>query len=267
MFGADCSRIHVIDEVEQPLSLADERIEQAIIRTNAKLFILDPLQAYLGGADLHSAKGMRPLMKSLGAAVERTGCAVVIIGHLNKKSFGTRAQYRSLGSIDIYAAARSVLTVGRIDENMRVVVHNKSNLAPQGVSLTFSFNSVNGFNWRGEYDINIDDLFNNKHQPRENQFERARRLIESILAKGAVAAVDIMQMAEEQGISVKTLNRAKTAMGVNSVKRNGQWYWEMPIETQFSEYAKNGQDTQDGQNSNMAILPILTTLKNESGVV
>ncbi|MCL2775771.1 MAG: AAA family ATPase, partial [Oscillospiraceae bacterium] len=161
LLGADCSRIHVIDEGEQPLSLADERIEQAIVKTGARLLIIDPIQAYLGGADMHSTKGMRPLMKSLGAAAERTGCAVVIIGHLNKRSFGTKAQYRGLGSIDIYAAARSVLTVGRLGETMRVVVHNKSNLSSKGAPIVFSFDSVSGFSWQGEYDINVDDLFKN----------------------------------------------------------------------------------------------------------
>ena len=115
--GADCSRVYVVDEEDQALSLSDERIEQAIVEKDAKLFILDPLQAYLGGADMHSANGIRPLMKALGAVAEWTGCAIVIIGHLNKK--GGKAQYRGLGSIDIYAAARSVLTVGRLDESTR----------------------------------------------------------------------------------------------------------------------------------------------------
>jgi len=41
--GADCGRVHVIDEGEKSLSLADERIEQAITETNAKLLIIDPL--------------------------------------------------------------------------------------------------------------------------------------------------------------------------------------------------------------------------------
>jgi RecA-family ATPase len=50
--GADCSRVRVIDESECSLTLYDERIEQAIVKTNAKLFILDPLQAYLGGSDM-----------------------------------------------------------------------------------------------------------------------------------------------------------------------------------------------------------------------
>jgi hypothetical protein len=231
---ADCSRIHIIDEGEKPLSLADERIEQAIVKTHAKLLIIDPIQAYLGGADMHSARGMRPLMKSLGAVAERTNCAVVVIGHLNKKSgFKTQSQYRGLGSIDIYAAARSVLTVGRIDKHIRAVVHNKSNLAPNGFTLTFGFDTVSGFYWEGERDIDVDDLFNQTGQTRESQFDKAKRLIESVLSQGAVESVKIMQMAEEQGISVKTLNRAKAQLGVNSVKRSEQWYWEMPIEIHF----------------------------------
>ena len=50
--GANCKRIVVINESEQPLSLSDNRIEQAINKTKAKLLILDPLQAYLGTDDV-----------------------------------------------------------------------------------------------------------------------------------------------------------------------------------------------------------------------
>lgn len=35
-------------------------------------------------------------------------CAVVLIGHLNKKE-GTKDLYRSIGSVDVVAAARSVV--------------------------------------------------------------------------------------------------------------------------------------------------------------
>lgn len=268
LFGADCSRIHVVDESEKSLSLADERIEQAITKTTAKLLIIDPLQAYLGGADMHSARGMRPLMKSLGAVAERTGCAVVIIGHLNKKSAGTKMQYRGLGSIDIYAAVRSVLAVGRVDENTRVIVHCKSNLARLGKPFSFSFDSLSGFSWHGEYDINVDDLFNSqgKSRNKESQFDKAIQLIKDVISGGAVESIVIIQMAEEQGISAKTLNRAKAVLGVNSVKRNGKWYWDMTIETYFED----GQDTQDGQEGHMTtltMLPVMTALKNESGAV
>lgn len=111
--GADCSRVLVIDESEQELTLSDERIEQAITLTDAKLFVLDPLQAYVGAnVDMHRANEIRPVLKKLSMVAEKTGCAVVIVGHLNKGM--NKSQYRGLGSIDIQAAARSVLTVGRI---------------------------------------------------------------------------------------------------------------------------------------------------------
>lgn len=244
-FGADCDMIHVIDEEEQELSLPDERIEQTIIKTNAKLIIIDPVQAYLGGANMNMAGGVRPLMKKLGTVAARQGCAVLLVGHLSKK--GGKAQYRGLGSIDIFAAARSVLTVGRLgnDENIRAIVHNKSNLAPCGKSQTFGLDPFGGFLWMGEYDINIDELLNNRAKP-DSQFAKARRLLETALARGPVAAVEIMQTAEEQGISAKTLHRAKSALGVISIKRGGQWYWDLPI---FAEYTDVSQDGQHGQDS------------------
>jgi len=65
-----------------------------------------------------------------------------------------------------------------------------------------------------------------------------------MLANGAVEAEKIMKMAEEQGISLRTLKRAKSELGVNSVKRNDKWYWEMPIETGFTDYDEGCQECQ-----------------------
>ena len=85
--GADCSRVVVIDESETPLSFSDSRIEQAIATTQAKLLILDPLQAYLGiDVDMHRANEIRPIFKALAGVAERTDCAVLIIGHMNKRT-------------------------------------------------------------------------------------------------------------------------------------------------------------------------------------
>ena len=159
--GADCSKIHAIDDDDKALSLADERIEQAIVKTKAKLLVLDPLQAFLGGANINAASGIREQMKKLAGVAERTGCAVVIIGHLNKGK-GQKSQYRGLGSIDIVAAARSVLTVGRLDsgQNMRAFIQTKSNLAPTGEPQAFELDHIFGLVWHGKCDITIDDLLN-----------------------------------------------------------------------------------------------------------
>ena len=132
--GADCSRILVIDESVKELTLCDERLEQAVQETGAKLIVLDPLQAYLGGnVDMHRANEVRPVFKRLCAIADRTGCAIILIGHMNKAQ-GLKSSYRGLGSIDFHAAARSVLLVGRLksEPSVRVVAHDKSSLAPEG---------------------------------------------------------------------------------------------------------------------------------------
>jgi len=265
--GADCDRVFTIDEEDEALTFSDERIEQTILRTNAKLIILDPVQAYWGKANMNTAGSVRPILKPLGAVAERTGCAVILIGHLNKNGRG-KAAYRGLGSIDIFAAARSVLTVGKTDlgDNIRAVVHNKSNLAPAGKSLAYGLDPVSGFVWMGEYDTNIDEILSGKRSPKpENQFAKARKFIENTLRNGAVPSADILEMAEDQGISEKTLYRAKSELGVISVKLGGVWHWELPIEATCTEVFEGGhQNAQGGHGIAMTMLPILN-LHDDSG--
>src|SRR5699024_11923061 len=80
-------------------------------------------QAYLGNeSDLQIAGRARKLMQRLGMWASVYDCAVVLIGHLNKKE-GSKDLYRSLGSIDLIAAARSVLQMERDpeDPDIRIV--------------------------------------------------------------------------------------------------------------------------------------------------
>ena len=70
MSGADCEKILVIDERDKSLSMVDERLEEAILTTGARLLILDPIQAYLGnGMDMNRANEAREMTKRLGALV------------------------------------------------------------------------------------------------------------------------------------------------------------------------------------------------------
>ena len=83
--GADCTRVLVIDETNKELTLIDERLEEAIKETGARLIVLDPIQAYLGDdVDMHRANEVRPVLKRVAAMAERTQCAVLLVGHMNK---------------------------------------------------------------------------------------------------------------------------------------------------------------------------------------
>lgn len=97
---ADQDRIINIREDKKSLHLLDSRIEKAIVQCDARLLILDPLQGYLGERiDMNRANEIREVMKSVGQVAQRTGCAVVLVGHLNKAA-GLSSAYRGLGSID-----------------------------------------------------------------------------------------------------------------------------------------------------------------------
>jgi len=257
-FAADCDRIFAIDEDDEPLCYSDQRIEDIIIEKRANLIVFDPLQAFFGKANMNAANNVRPIMKRLGMIAEQTNCSVLLVGHLHKA--GGKSQYRGLGSIDIFAAARSVITVGAtaVDENIRAMVHNKSNLAPTGQSQAFGLDLNSGFCWMGEYDITIDELLNGERNVKpENQFTKAQMFLEDILRCRPVAATEVFRQAEEKGISDTTLNRAKKAMGVHSFKNNGKWYWELPIEGEYVEVSQGGQDSQGSHTSSMTNLTIL----------
>jgi len=224
--GADCERVIVIDESEKELSLSDIRIEQAITLTGAKLFILDPLQAYIGAdVDMHRANEIRPVLKRISAVAEKTGCAVVVIGHLNKGA--NKSQYRGLGSIDIQAAARSVLTVGRIKGKpyTRAIVQGKNNLAPEGQAIGFELDPATGFRWIGTLPITIDELLSGIMPERDTTYDRAVDFLKAELADGEKAAAFLFEKAASKEIQERTLRSAKQALAIPSFKRDRKWFW------------------------------------------
>ena len=101
--------------------------------------------------DMNRANEVRPVFRKLGMIAEKTGCAIVLIGHLNKSS-GTQSTYRGLGSIDIMAAVRSLIFIGKVrkDPTTRVLIHEKSSLAPPGETMAFKLGDEEGFRWVAE---------------------------------------------------------------------------------------------------------------------
>lgn len=214
--GADLERVLVIDDSDVQLTLSDERIEKAIIENNARLVIIDPIQAYLGAdVDMNRANEVRPIFMRLGQVAQRTGCAILLIGHLNKAA-GMQSLQRGLGSIDIAAAVRSVMFIGKLkhDPTMRILTHEKSSLAPPGASLAFSLGDEGGFRWVGEYDITADEMLSGIEPQRETKTQQAKDLICALLAGGKqVLSEDIDKAALERGIPGRTVRDAKRELG------------------------------------------------------
>ena len=214
--GADCDYILVIDDSEKSLTMDDDRLEKAIDKTKAKVLILDPIQAYLGnGVDMNRANEARDMTKRLGQLAERTGCAVLLIGHMNKAS-GVKAAYRGIGSIDFFAVARSVLLVARVaeQENIRVLAQIKSNLAEEGQPIAFE-RRKDEFRYMGAYDITIDELLGG--YCKTNKIQQAKQLIKGLYGKNVlISSADMEQKAEAIGVSKRTLDMAKKELNIKS---------------------------------------------------
>ncbi len=214
--GADCTKVMVIDDSEQPLTMADVRLEEAIIQTKARMVVLDPIQGFLGAeVDMHRANEIRPLMKRIAVLAKKYHCAIILIGHMNKNSNG-KSSYRGLGSIDIMAVVRSLLFIGKVkkDPTTRVLIHEKSSLAPPGETMAFKLGDEEGFRWVGAYEISADDLLDGKEgKPTETKLQRGTKLIYELLTDGnAVTIRELDERAKTEGISQRTMREARSRM-------------------------------------------------------
>lgn len=136
--------------------------------------------------DMNRANEVRLIFRNLGDIAQDTGCAIMLIGHLNKAA-GTQSTYRGLGSIEITAAVRSLLFIGKLKDSptTRVLIHEKSSLAPPGQSLAFSLGDEKGFEWIGAYGLTADELLAGTDTAKtESKTAQAQMLILELLADG-----------------------------------------------------------------------------------
>ena len=200
--------------------MIDERLESAIKQTGARVLILDPIQAYLGGTmDMNRANEARDMTKRLSLLAEKYKCAILLIGHMNKAG-GNKAAHRGMGSIDFFAVARSVLLVGRIEgePDLRAVVQIKNNLAAFGHSKAFRLTET-GFEWIGDYEITADEVLGGI-APKVNKLELAK-------TSASVQSSEIFDKAEELNISKRTLENAKKELGIKARRIGNSWYWDL----------------------------------------
>lgn len=232
--GADCRNIGFInEEVHDGITLDDERIREAIIEFKPQLVVIDPVQSYIGNeADLQVAVKARKLMRRLSLWASTYDCAIVLIGHLSKKE-NTKDLYRSLGSIAVVGAVRSVLQVDRNEEDkcIRTVKHIKCNLAPEGEDMMFEIRPLTGFRWLATSPVSSDEQ-DCEAEPMlpKNKHELAAILLKKLLAGGPVESTEVKRQLSQYRIGDKTINEAKKDMGIKSYRKMRIWYWELPAE-------------------------------------
>jgi hypothetical protein len=226
--GADCKKIAFIEAAS--LNIDDDcKILDTYVRDmGARLLVLDPFTAFIGEkADMCRATDIRRLMVSLQKIAEKNDCAVVIVAHMNK-SAGTKDLYRALGSIDIPAAARSVLLVGRDEDGeTRYVRHIKSSLAPEGTPFAFSIGDDSAVEFLGDYTGSLDDIEESTAPGDGGKRHKAAEIILSMLASGPRPSTEVIDACAESGISAVTVKRVKGYLGIKSTRGADEWYWSL----------------------------------------
>lgn len=218
---------------ERHLSLKDnlDSVEAELAKGGYGLFIIDPLNAYLGGVDSHKDADMRGLLTPLARLAEKHGLAVVCIRHLTK-SKREKGMYRGQGSIAYLAAARVAHIVGISPHNPseRVIVCVKNNLVQPPPS--FAFEIMEGkFTWKGETDVNLGSLLKNDADGRKSAVERAKEFLIAALSAGTRPAAEVIEEAKKIFISETSLKRARSELKVEASHiggSKGHWAWTLP---------------------------------------
>jgi len=127
----------------------------------------------------------------------------------------------------------SVLYLGKAEgyeREVRIICHGKSNFAELGASQMFSLSKSSGFKWLGECDATPEDIMNynaSKSREDKSKIDEAADFLTDLLAEGDVAATEAMELANEMGISKRTLERARAAIDVKAKRVDGHWVWGM----------------------------------------
>ncbi len=246
--GADLTRIEFLDEVTDQdgarppvLPIDIPLIEAVIARLHAKLLIIDPLMAYLGGVDAIKDQDIRRALHRLKKLAEQHQCTIVYLRHLNKGT-GTKAIYRGGGSIGIIGAARAGMLVAQDPDSSlhRILACTKSNLAAKPPSLRYVLDptapgGVCRIGWCGTSSYDADDLLQPPENPEEKPLlQQAVELLQAMLAHHPCTAEDCLAEAKKIGISRITLYRAKQKLGIGSGQQTnehgsfGTVLWSLP---------------------------------------
>jgi putative DNA primase/helicase len=248
-----------------------------------RLIIIDPISAYMGGADGNGNVETREVLEPLAEMANRLGIAVVAVTHLNKGGAGNQsALNRFAGSIAFVAAARSAYLIieDPDDENRRLFLQAKNNLGPKGKGLAFRVEQrlilddilASNISWESDHvTASVDEALlasetKGGGEGRSGKDEAADFLRE-LLASGAMPVLEIEQEARNAGLlgadspisQNKSFRSARKNLGIVPQRKggtaaNGQWVWELPTTPKMPSKPYDAPSSEEGTLVNLGHL-------------
>jgi hypothetical protein len=205
--------------------------------------VVDPIGSFLGGkTDAHRDNEVRAVLAPVAALAEKYGVAVLVVCH-TRKGASTSADDTAMGSRAFTGIARSVWHLSRDndDKNRRLLLPGKSNIAPDEGGLAFSIGGEPA-SVRWEKDpvkMSADDALAaaNGAGGESSSLDEASAWLRENLDAGPIAAKELKKLATADGLSLRTLERAKKKLGVVACPEcfGGPWVWKLPEGTARTE--------------------------------
>lgn len=158
--GGDIHKCFFVEEA-YAVTFLHEGLQEAIQQVNAKLVLFDPIQSFFGAdVNINLSNQTRHILAYLAQVAKENHCAIVLLAHQAKAREGKSSVLRSLGSVDIPGAARSVLQIGRnpSDNNQVVVCQVKCSTARKSQSFTYTIGERGGVTIGGYTQLTANDL-------------------------------------------------------------------------------------------------------------
>ncbi len=217
------------------LSLHMDKLDRLLSEhPDAKLLIIDPIMDYLGAAtNSDKATDVRRVLSPLRSLAEKHQVSICAMNHLNKRQGGS-SKNRSLGSGAFVQVARIELRVVEDpdDTDRRLLLPVKNNLAA-APGLAYRIESAsNGSGYcvweEGSVDISIHEVESEGGSEDRSAIDEAQAWLLSFLSEGPVKASEAKRKASSDGISEKTLKRAKKALEIIAEQKDRCWWWRLP---------------------------------------
>lgn len=242
--GGDPSRVCVLravrwedTECNQMFSLSRDLagLEAAIGRwDDVRLVVLDPVSAYLGGAESYNNADIRRILAPVQTMAERSGVAVLAISHLTKRAAAS-VMYRTMGSLAFVSAARAVWAAvpDREAAGRMLLLPVKCNLAGGVTGMAYRIlqhpdnPALPTVVWEPE-PVAMTAQEAMEIAPEASSCGRAAEWLMQVLSAGAVPSIEVERQGREAGFALMTLRRAKSGLGVISYREGTGWMWRLP---------------------------------------